>query len=344
MTGNARRVTHLTPGGVTGVGSLPHADATAAVDLVTRLPCRLPFAPQLPHRSPLEGMLVQWLRGLPEVAVAPDGSFTVDGSSAGSAGAAGAAGDPVAELDAEAHGGLLAFLDACAGRDPAVVKLQVTGPLTLGMGLVDAGMEPARAFARAGRLVDAWIVAVLEACAAALPHAAPVLFVDEPSLVAWRDGEPPLAREDAVDLLSAVLASVPAVTGVHVCGDGDRRMAFEAGPDIVGFTVHPSVLDDGVPISRFLDAGGWIAWGAVPTDRPVGERADHWWTELVSLWCDLTRGGCDPAVLRTQSLITPACGLAGHTEAQAERILSHCVEIGERVREQAIATRLSVGA
>lgn len=38
------------------------------------------------------------------------------------------------------------------------------------------------------------------------------------------------------------------------------------------------------------------------------------------------------------------CGLASPSEERAVRILELCVEIGERVREQAVATRLSVGA
>lgn len=321
----------------TAVGSLPHTDAEAAVDLVLDVHERMCAAPELPQRSPREGMVPRWLECLPEVSVADDGSIELDGNEVG---------EPVVSLASEAHAGVTAFFDRLAsGSAPAAVKFQVAGPLTLGMALLDAGMPAGVAFERAAEATSAWTEELVAVARRRVGSSEPVLFVDEPALVVWRgDDEPPIPREDAVDLLSGVLAGVEAVVGVHVCGDGDRRMAVEAGPDIVGFPVMPSVIDDGVALARFLDAGGWIAWGAVPTDRPVGERADHWWNDLVGLWCDLTRGGCDPAALRTQSLVTPACGLAGHGEAQAERILRHCVEIGERVREQAVATRLSVGA
>lgn len=321
----------------TAVGSLPHAEPDEAVTLVLDVHERMPAAPELPRRSAREGMVPRWLECLPEVSVAGDGSIELDGKKVG---------DPVVSFASEAHAGVTAFFDRLAdGGAPAAVKLQVAGPLTLGMALLDAGMPAGVAFERAAEVTSAWAEDLVAVARRRVGSSEPVLFVDEPALVVWRgDDEPPIPREDAVDLLSGVLAGVPTVVGVHVCGDGDRRMAVEAGPDIVGFPVMPSVIDDGVALARFLDAGGWIAWGAVPTDRPVGERADHWWNDLVGLWCDLTRGGCDPAALRTQSLVTPACGLAGHTEAQAERILRHCVEIGERVREQAVATRLSVGA
>lgn len=324
-------------GTATGVGSLPHTDPETAVDLVLGVHSRMPAAPELPQRSPLEGMVPRWLECLPEVSVTADGSIRLDED---------AVGDPVVSWATDAHSGLAAFFDRLAqGSAPASVKLQVAGPLTLGMALLDAGMPAGVAFERAAEATSAWATELIATASQRIGSSEPVLFVDEPALVVWRDADvPPIPREDAVDLLSGVLASVPAVVGVHVCGDGERRMAIEAGPDVVGFPVMPSVLDDGVALARFLDAGGWIAWGAVPTDRPVGDRADHWWNDLVGLWCELTRGGCDPARLRTQALVTPACGLAGHGEAQAERILRHCVEIGERVREQAVATRLSVGA
>jgi hypothetical protein len=54
--------------------------------------------------------------------------------------------------------------------------------------------------------------------------------------------------------------------------------------------------------------------------------------------------GGDPVRLRTQALITPACGLALHDEAQAAQVLRLTNEIAERVHGQAVATRLTIGA
>jgi hypothetical protein len=170
------------------------------------------------------------------------------------------------------------------------------------------------------------------------------MFFDEPALVQWRDDDPPLDRETATDLLSAALAAPQCTTGVHVCGAGDVRLALDAGPDIVAIDVGAVQLDDAFAISRFLEGDGWVAWGAVPTDRPVGESAAPLWKALVELWCELTRRGCDPLQLRNQALVTPACGLAGHGPSQAEHAMHLAREIGSRVLDQACATRLSVGA
>ena len=63
-----------------------------------------------------------------------------------------AIGAPVdATFTADAHAGLLGFLDAAAAHETAItrVKAQVVGPLTLGVALVDAGMPVDVAFDRA---------------------------------------------------------------------------------------------------------------------------------------------------------------------------------------------------
>ncbi|MEJ5256356.1 MAG: hypothetical protein WHS89_13505, partial [Acidimicrobiales bacterium] len=90
--------------------------------------------------------------------------------------------------------------------------------------------------------------------------------------------------------------------------------------------------------------GGWVAWGAVPTDRPVGETVERLWRQLSILWCDLVGGGCDPVLLRTQALITPACGLARHGITQAEQVMGLSTRLAQRLHDQAIGVRLSVGA
>jgi hypothetical protein len=134
------------------------------------------------------------------------------------------------------------------------------------------------------------------------------------------------------------------MTGVHVCGDGDLALALEAGPEVLGVEVSDDLVQHTVGLARFLDGDGWIAWGAVPTDRPVGESADPHWRVLARVWCELTRRGCDPVPLRTRGVITPACGLAGYGASQAERVLGIARELAARVHDQAVAARLTLGA
>lgn len=327
----------LVPAVATAIGSLPHTDPRAAAALVLDVHPKFPAAPQLPVRSPLEGIVAQWARALPEVTVQHDGSISVHGVTNE---------PPVATFDADAHGGLLTFLDIAAGngRPPPRVKVQIAGPLTLGVALHQSGLPASHAFRRGGEAARAWATAVEDLVEERLPGSALVLFFDEPALVAWRRGGAPLDHEAAIDVLSGALAAPACPTGVHVCGAGNRRLALEAGPQVLGVEVGEDLLEDADVLARHLDADGWIAWGAVPTDRPVGESVDPLWRALVRVWCELTRRGCDPVRLRTQSVVTPACGLAGHGPTQAERTLHLAHELSHRVHDQAIAARLTLGA
>jgi hypothetical protein len=326
----------LAPGLATGIGSLPHTDARAAAELSLRVHPKLPSVPQLPMRDPREGLIAQWAGALPEVTVERDGSISIDVDRAT---------DPVVPaFDTVSHEGLYAFLDVAATQPPPRVKLQVAGPLTLGVALLEAGAPRELAFRRAGAAVKAWTRALDALMAEALPETATVTFLDEPALVLWRRDEAPIEREEAVDLLSACLAATRSVTGVHVCGDGDLRLAFEAGTQVLGVPVADALIDDADVLARHIDADGWIAWGAVPTDRPVGDSGDTLWRRLATVWCELTRRGCDPVQLRTRGIITPACGLAGHGLSQAERALRLAADLAGRMGDQAVAARLTVGA
>jgi len=332
------------PGMATSIGSLPHQDADAAAALVLRCVPELPAAPQLPNRSPLEGMAVQWARAIDGVEVDPaDGSISIRTRL-----------DPLSCIDTTfdpiAHGGLLAFLDVAAAQPmvPKRVKVQCAGPLTLAVALVDAGVDTDTAFALGARAARLWSRALQALVASRLPEAALLCCFDEPALVRWNadaDLDVDLVdRETATDLLSSALVAPSCLTAVHVCGCGNLRLALDAGPRVLHFDVAALDLDDAAPLSRYLEAGGWVIWGAVPSDRPVGEHAAPMWKALLDTWCELTRRGCDPSRLRSQALVAPACGLAGHGVSQAERTLLLAREIGGRVHDHGAATKLAIGA
>ncbi len=326
-------------GTATAIGSLPHHDAHSAAALTLRCLPELPAAPQLPLRSRREGVVAQWAAAVPGLTVHDDGVIELT-----------SAVEPMGRLktlfDDTTHAGLLTFLEVAKRqpRPPKHIKVQTAGPLTLGVAFVEAGMDAALAFALGARVSRAWAAAIAELVDARLPGAGLVCFFDEPTLVRWQDSEGPIDREVATDLLSSALAACRDVSGVHVCGNGDLRLALDAGPQVVHFDVDALNLDDATALSRFLDGGGWVAWGAIPTHRPVGEHPQPLWKALLEAWCELTRRGCDPVQLRGQALVAPACGLAGHGESQAERAMLLAREIGNRVHDQAAATKLAVGA
>ena len=317
----------LRPGMATGVGSLPHGDAGEAVELVLRRHAELPAAPQLPMRSPAELMLAQAVEGLRGVQANALG-LSFDPSLV----------DPEASVETDfstdAWVSLSVFLDAVADRR-GPIKVQLCGPVSLGFALVHAGMSRTLAGQVASRAVIDRITALLAETRHRAPHAPLVLVLDEPSLTAWYGEGFPWEADDTVDLLSGALAAAAhgAITGVHCCGATEWRLALAAGPQILSVPAASGLTEDPVALASFLEGGGWVAWGAVPTDGPVSRQADRYLHAVRAEWHELARGGVDLDLVRGRSLVTPACGLASHTEGQADEILAMTAQIGITMRE-----------
>ena len=338
MTG---RPDTLPLGAPTSVGSLPHTDRSAAIAFVLERTSELPAAPTLPRLDPLEMMIPQALWGIPGVEVHDDGSFSIPDPSQL---------DPTADLGDRTLSGRpfttwRQFLDAVAGRTEPI-KLQLTGPITAGLALVDAGAPADIAFAVASGAVATRardLVALAEARAPGVPR---VVVFDEPGLVGGLRSELPLPGDQVVDVLSGALAAIEdgALTGVHVCGAADWRLIMQAGPGLLSMPLGADVTGSAGALGAYLERGGWVAWGAVPTDGPLGEQNSRFWRQLSAQWCELVQNGCDPVLLRRQALVTPVCGLAMHDEVQADHVFTLTRELAEKIHDQVMGIRLSVGA
>lgn len=324
----------------TSIGSLPHTDPRAAATFVLERHPRLPAAPSLPKRSGMERMIAQAAWGIPGIHVLPDGSLDIDERAIDPSTPLTAAG-----IDGEPFVALRAFLGAVAGRR-APIKLQLTGPVTLGIALESLGVPTQRAFAMAGAAVRARARTLVAAAQETAPMAPLVVFVDEPGFTAAMKHGFPLDPNRTIDLVSSVLATLEphAMTGLHCCGEADWRVVLQTGPDVLSLPLGVGAVDHAGALSAFLDRGGWMAWGAIPTTGPMGTNADRLWQALSAEWAALTTAGCDPVLLREQAMITPACGMATHDETQAELITSLANQVARRLQTQTEGMRLTVGA
>lgn len=329
----------LVGGTATGIGSLPHRNAQEAVGFALGATPELPCIPTLPKRSPAEGMIAQAVVGIPGISVGQYGSLLVDAQRV----------DPQAEVTTDVeHGafaGLRAFLERTRGYQGSI-KWQFTGPVTLGSALRRVGVPAEVAFDVAMNAVRSHLASIHSLVQRELPGCSQVVFIDEPDLASLMDESFPIAPETAIDLMSGALAVIEghATMGLHSCSSVDPAILAAAGPAILSIPVSANLTAHAGALTGFLDRGGVIAWGVVPTHGPVMASAERSWKKLTALWCDLVDGGCDAMRLRQQSLVTPACGLANHTETTADIVCAQVRDIGERVRTQAVATRLTVGA
>ncbi len=297
---------------MTGVGSLPHTDPTQAARFVLET-TTVPYLPQLPNRHPEERMLVQWGDGL-------CGCGAVEGSIGL------AYGQPVGPLE-EAFGGSDALLDLLAAEVMAV-KTQATGPVTLALGLLSAG-HPGQSLLDCvtagviGRVEDH-----LRSVRARLPDAEVTLILDEPGLSGLLVPGFPISPQNARQVLTEVLAATSVPAGIHCCADTDWSVVTSARPALISWDV--SAL--GVAFEEHVEAiaaatweGTGFIWGVVPTQaQPLPSDLN---VRLQRIVGRLVMSGAKMAGLLDDAMFSPACGLAGLTESQAEIVARTVVQL-----------------
>lgn len=329
----------LSGGVATMIGSLPHRDAREAAEFSLVTCPDLPCVPTVPRRSPAEGMIAQAVVGIRGISLGQYGSLLVDTSLV----------DPLAavrtDTNNDSFGGLRSFLARMTDHS-GPIKWQFTGPVTVGQALMRLGVPAHLAFDVAVRAVRHHVRVVADTIGSALPDCPQVVVLDEPDLGDLYDETFPIAPDTAIDLMSGALAVVErdALVGLHSCADVPLSPLLAAGPQILSVPVSERITESAIELTRFVNGGGWVAWGVVPTDGPIGTTSERWWKKLASVWCSLTEAGCDPLKLRRQALVTPVCGLALHSHDSAAIIMRHVAEVGERVRTQALSAQFSVGA
>lgn len=327
------------PASTFGIGPLPHRSAEAAAGFSFDA-FDVPVIPSLPRRSPAEASIAQALTGVCGVVGGPYGSIGVD------VGRIDPAAPVVTDLRSESFVGFRAFLAEAAVRSyEGPVKWQFTGPLSVGVTLVRAGVPAAVAFDVASQVVGAHLGALADEVARVLPQSPQLVVLDEPLLDGFWDVDFPVAPDRAIDLVSTVLASVEGrvTTGVHACTGVEAVALLDAGPHLLSLPVSESILPSVGRLESFLQQGGWVAWGAVATEGPIGVTSTRSWHQLSVVWCELVRRGCDPGRLRAQSMLTPQCGLAAHSTAVAERVCHTVRDVSRSVRSTTATARFLLG-
>jgi len=230
------------------------------------------------------------------------------------------------------------------------VKIQLCGPWTLA-----ATMELPRtmnvAIADPGAVAD--LTASLAEGAAAfaadvakrVPGTRLVVQFDEPALPAVAEGMVPtasgLSRLAAVEAdtlrqrLEQVLASTHAYTVVHCCAPSvPFGIIRAAGADGVAFDLSQLRRGDEDGVAESAEAGMGLLTGAVPAggSNPADGSGEARQTaeRVIRLW---RRLGLSLSTCADQAVITPACGLAGASPAQARAALTRCHQAASMVPE-----------
>ncbi len=333
---------------VTGLGSLPGTDFTAAVRMTFDKVPDLPYLPELPARGPWAGLLGRGL-GLPSALPA--------GFGAGEWRLATAPGVDQRRARATWRDDLDQLEEVAAGYTGRF-KVAVTGPWTLAasVGVAHTGRVLADPGARRdlAQAVAEGVGEVLDDLAKRLPGAGLVLQVDEPSLPAVVAGAVPTPggffRHRAVDLpevaraLGGIVAEpvrrgLAVTTVLHCCAAWDGGWPVRAllrGPgDAAGFDAVSVDLDqlrsqDWDALAGAADAGAGLWLGCLPTTgepRPLGADAIRRRTLTA-----LERLGAGSG-LADRLVLTPACGLAGWEPLEVSRGFDRLAEAADQVAD-----------
>jgi len=324
---------------------MPHTDAEAACSQVLTYLSAIPTWPQLPKRSFLENMYVQFSPGFPGVVVEGERIY-VDRSQN--------LDEPLGQLYVaylenrldqyaiapDYAAGLHAFLASPLGS-PLGVKGQVTGPVSWGLTVADQERRPmlyddilADALAKHLRLKAAWQERALGALSPTT-----IIFIDEPYMSAFGSAFAPLSRERVIALLEEVLGGLRGHRGIHCCGNTDWSVLLDTSADILSLdaysyahtlALYPAEVRD------FLERDGVIAWGIIPNEETAlaEETVKSLVSRLEEAMAALSRKGIPFDRLVDKALITPSCGLGALSPEGAARALELTAEVSAEMRRR----------
>jgi hypothetical protein len=344
----------FSPGGLpTGIGSLPHLDAEAAVALVKRNFPVIPHWPQLPRADRREYFTHQFLQllldlGLLQVEGETRVSFACDEpewperlaafydiylqASAGSEDAFARLAFPPGAAE-----GWYRFYDELGQRgtgEARFLKGQVVGLLSAGFQVSDSGGRPAyyNPQLRDVLLKQLSMQAAWQARELGRFGLPVLIFMDDPVINSCGAYDRIcVARPEVIAELNefaSFVRSAGGFAGVHSCADLDWALLLETELDIISFDAYEYATSFALYadlIQSFMERSGVVAWGLIPTMHSGGEALAR--ENLASLQAqaqrlfqELRRKKVDPRLLQSQSLVTPACGTSMLTEQDAVRV------------------------
>lgn len=215
------------------------------------------------------------------------------------------------------------FLDAVKAGPPRWAKVQLAGPVTV----TAFAQAPDGAPLAEDRVVHHLSTRVVELVRSLRQaHADPMVFLDEPGLGL---GKQPWAGLEAV---RRAAQDEGAMVGLHCCAQTRWAEVLGLGFDIVSLDARRSLdalLEDRRAWLAFLERGGTLCLGIIPTEPgaryDVGELCDS-----VEASLRATTPRFEQALARM--MLSPACGLALHSEADAARIIGEVRAAQARLR------------
>ena len=328
----------------TAMAVMPHKDTDRALDLA--LTMDIPFWPQLPHVSYTEDMYVQAAEHFPGILLDMENQtlrFSMEKF-------INEFEETMAHFDEPEYFDISKeysvvyhrFLEMDLSDRPAI-RGQLEGPISFGFNILDQDKRPilfedtVRSFML--EFMSKRINVQLERLKQTNSNA--FMFVDEPGLQFLFSALSGYDSTKAKNEMEQFFAMIQRPRGVHLCGNPDWDFLLGLDLDILSLDIYQNgeiFASYSKSIKRFLDRGGVIAWGIVPTNfEPFeAETINTLGKRLEEVWDFLIDKGVDREFLISRSLISPAtcCLVNPDGEETVEKAFKIVTELSQRLREK----------
>ncbi len=324
---------------ITGIGSFPFTSIDETIDLIFSTCRGIPFWPQLPRRSLLENMYAPFVEGVPCI-VSDEEKNTIYMDTTKTEGIEEFYENVAAEnigafaISEKYVPGFYRFLERLKEikDDIRFIKCQITGPFSMGLGLKDEGDKPViynfayyDIIKKALNMKAKWMV---NAIRTRYPGTDIIIFFDEPYMVSFGSAYISIPREDVIASLNEVTDGLKARRGIHICGNTDWSVPFESDIDIVNydaFAYLDTIFYFADDLRKFLQRGGWIAPGVVPSSSDVMNETPDSVRGRAALFIEKIAGIMAPDT--DSILFTTSCGLGSLSADEARRAMELLKEL-----------------
>jgi len=344
-----------------GIGSLPHTNVQDAMEVIKKDFSQIPFYPQLAGINKNEDMICQFLEGLPSFVPDCD-NFILDAENEVFLESLEEFFTDYEEILSNPDSDKLEkyaisknfsstfplFEQLIKETKPKYAKGQITGPFTITTSINNSEGKSViydetlrDIIVKLLSLKAMWEIKHIKN---ANPETIPIIFMDEPSVSQiGTSAYLTITNNEVISMIneiSQIIKDNGALSAIHCCGKCDWRIAIKTGVNIINFDSYSffnNFCAYHKEIHSFLNNGGKLAWGMVPTfDEEIIKTLTT--EELVTRFYDcvknLTNNGIDEKLILDNSAITSSCGAGALSVAGAERAMDLVKELSDSLRKE----------
>ncbi|MFZ0132336.1 MAG: hypothetical protein WAK95_07325 [Desulfobacterales bacterium] len=298
----------------TAMAVMPHTDVSRALEMALSLD--VPFWPQLPNLSYYEDMYVQAAEHFPGIILNMEKRtlrFSMDKFAEELEEALLRFEDPTFFDVSETYSAVYHRFLALDLKDRPAIRGQLEGPVSFGFNILDQDDRPILFDDTVRPFMLDFMARRLNVQLARLKQRndAAFMFVDEPGLQFLFSALAGYGDLKAKGDLDQFFAQVDRPRGIHLCGNPDWDFLLNLDLDVLSLDVYTNAeifSSYAASIKKFLDRGGVIVWGIVPTGFEAfsQEEIPSLIRRLEDVWKILWSKGIDRDLLIARGMLSPA--------------------------------------